>query len=296
MDKTITYDDLATELARVIRKGLPVTDTSAGDVLPHLRCVTAHAIHPDARLSRITALNDVLEDLLRDLGDTDEAGATRILFALADRHRGTTLTRRRELIASELGYNPDHVRQYIEKQLLRIVALQLGKLNAQYQPRAHLPPPEEITGDTPALTNDDYTAHEELASRLWSLIYALRADLIAIKREAEAGERTRKRTMDSALWETAQLLALIDTYIDQYGERILHGEVEYAAERLIRLAGWHPPFSDEENQRLRLTLVRGVATDRNNFLKRLRGSQAGRDLQTKWRKWMGEFAEERDET
>jgi hypothetical protein len=290
VDRTISYQELAKALGGVAKKGLPVTFETAGDALPHMRCVIARAVHPDARLSRIKALDQVLEDLLNNLGDSTDVQATRILFAVADRHRNTTLTHRRELIASLLDRDPDHVRQEIQPRLLMNLALEFGQLNAQYQPRVHLPPPEEIAGDTPSLTEGDFTAHEEIVSRIWSLVYAIRAEFISIKRQAAGNERTRHKTIDTALWATTQLLALIDKYIDEFGSRILHGDIEYAAERLIRLAGWHPPMTDEESQLLRLTLARGSAADRNSFLKRLRASSSGRELQAKWRRWMDEFA------
>src|SRR5687767_15749301 len=52
-------EELAVALAGLLPRGLPATEATAGDVLPNLRSVYARAVHPDVRLSRIDALNEL---------------------------------------------------------------------------------------------------------------------------------------------------------------------------------------------------------------------------------------------
>ena len=199
--KTVGMAELRAELARIYRDGLPATQDSAGDVLPNLRCVIARSIEPGSRLSRLATLNQLLEELLGGLdpaalkltGDLrgDSREATRILFALESRYRGMTLTRRREQAAQVMGYEPHHFRKRIEPKLLAHVTDVLYAVNLKYRSRARIGPPSEISGDTPKLGPEDYTAHEEALSRLWSLVYRYRAELIAMGRaraKAEDGQ------------------------------------------------------------------------------------------------------------
>jgi hypothetical protein len=52
----VSLEDLQHELRSLLRHGLPVTDETAGNVLPNLRCVIARATRPRSELSRIRAL------------------------------------------------------------------------------------------------------------------------------------------------------------------------------------------------------------------------------------------------
>ena len=51
-----------------------------------------------------------------------------------------------------------------------------------------------------------------------------------------------------------------------FRSRILHGDAEFSAEGLIRLAGWHYELTAEEGTRLRYVLAKSGEADRERFL------------------------------
>ena len=226
-------------------------------------------------LSRVKALNALLQGLLLGLGDAEEAQALQILFAARADSRGTTLTDRRSRAASvgTWDYDPTHFRKNIEPRLVRDLAWFLHDDSQTYTPRTkHAPPETEISGDTPALTPADVNEQEELVSRIWALVYELRAELIH-KALLEADPTTIEKAIDDAsgtcFWRVARLVTRIHDYLERYGDRILHGDAEFRAEGLIRLAGWTYELTTEETTRLRFAVAKVGHIDRDRFLRAL---------------------------
>ncbi len=67
------------------------------------------------------------------------------------------------------------------------------------------------------------------------------------------------------------------TTLERYGERIFHGQAEFRAEGLIRLAGWSYELSSDEATRLRSALAKAGERDRKRFLKEARAKGIGQD-------------------
>lgn len=238
----VSQEELAAELARVLRRGLPVTEASAGTVLPNLKSVFARAVHPGDALSRRDALNDLLPALIAKLEDETYREALRMLFGLAPGTRRARLTDRRRQAADLLHYNVDHFRTRIEPEMVTAVAEEIQRDLLRYKGRVKRATEAlEPTGDTPRLTVEDLTAEEELISRIWSRVYGLRAELIAhlrlVDQEGYAGQAEDHRQLAGR--EHDELQALIREYVTTYGKQLIaHGETEFAAEGLERLAGW----------------------------------------------------------
>lgn len=130
---------------------------------------------------------------------------------------------------------------------------------------------------------ESWTEQEELLCRIWSAVYGLRAQLIAVQRRLATGEESDASApaelahhLDSAKWQLARLLAAVASYLDQYGDEILHGETPFNVEGLVALAGWHGELGDDEAKRLRYILARVGADNRRAFLQALgtRGTQS----------------------
>jgi len=237
-----TSAPLKAALQGVLKFGLPLSERTAGDLLPNLRSVVARSIHPDDLLSRVDALNHLLVRLIADLPDDELGPAAPILFAIAPGTRGTTLTKRREECAALLHNDSDHFRKRVEPKIVELVAVAMHRDLLHYKSRVRrAPEAERSTGDTPVLTVDDLTDQEELVSRIWQHVYGLRAELIAVGRLSggDEGVRQVEDHRQAANRQHGELRRLIDVYVATYGERyIRHGDAEYDAEGIIRLAGW----------------------------------------------------------
>lgn len=271
METQTTPPDVG-EIAKAVRPlaaaGLPISPSFADVTLLGLRGVVARSIVPDERLSRVKALDDLLVRLLVHYPDDDLGEAARILFGIAPGARGTNLTRRRAMAAETIDREADHFRKRIEPTIIEQVAWQLHRDSQNYIPRGRaVPPPLESSGDTPVIrvgdvANADAAQHEELLSRLWAHVYALRAEILRVERlkswphdetEPTTSERVLSEAITARDYEADAVKKLVRVYIDAYGQRIRQGDAEFNAEALLRLAGWQgelatPLRSDNETK------------------------------------------------
>lgn len=236
----IDIDGIREALAALVTKGLPATATTAGPLLD-LRSVYARATHPYDPQSRLAALNQLLVRILADRDD-DRGEALRIMYGIAAGTRATNLTHRRTAASQVLGYETTHFRKDIEPQLIDELAADVYADLLRYKRRIRrAAESEEPTGDTPSLNAGDLTHEEELISRIWQHVYGLRAELIALARLSSdlimaAQVEDHRQAAERA---SARLRELIGEYTETYGtELIRHGEAEYQAEAIERLAVW----------------------------------------------------------
>ncbi|MDQ6783155.1 MAG: hypothetical protein M3063_06890, partial [Actinomycetota bacterium] len=172
--------DLVRELRLVVRHGLPTNQRRAGKLLPHLRNVVARSTHPDDLLSRIDALNYLLEKVIDDIGDDRTAQAARILFGVADGSAGTTLTVRRQRCAGLLEYDFDHFRKRVEGRILWSMAEAVHRDLVNYRARVRRATDAyQIGRPTPTLDKEEINPEDELLSRIWQRLYEVRAETIA---------------------------------------------------------------------------------------------------------------------
>ncbi|MCL4554356.1 MAG: hypothetical protein M1565_04375 [Actinobacteria bacterium] len=261
-DKPPRLDELVRDLKVVLKAGLPITPSLAIPALLALRGVWARAVDPEDELARVDAADRLLRAQLKKISlprmeRSQLAVAVANLFGTAG-SRGKDLTHRRIDAAHELGYDVDHLRKRIEPKIVEQLAWQLHQDSLQYVPRARKYPPAEASGDTPTITDEDISdperaRHEILLSRIWAEVYGLRADLIA--REVHQGKADKqavlRETSEAVELRMGVLLNYLDDYLTRYGDRILHGEAEFNAEALIRLAGWRGELSEQQARELR---------------------------------------------
>lgn len=226
----ISKERLVTELRGLLRRGLPVDERRAGEVLPRLRSVRARAVHPGSRLSCVDALNQLLVKLLVDLDDERFGPVAPILFAVAAGTRGTTLMQRRQRCAEVLQRDPDHFRKHLEPELLVLVADALHRDLLRYRPvPGTTVAPVDLTGQNPSLQPTDYTEKEELTSRIWQHVWGWRAELIAWQRmKGRPGYETQaEQYWQRAEVQKVELRRLKAVYAEKYGMEIRYGEVGY---------------------------------------------------------------------
>lgn len=263
LDRPPTLDVLVGALRPLLRSGLPATPDNSPDELLALRGVFARAVDPDDRLHRIKALDGLLRSQLVHFEDDTQSEAARVLFGLTPGTRGTSLTQRRSRAADELHCNEEHFRKRIEPKIVKQLAWQLHQDTQTYVPRARdVPPPLEISGDTPRITKGDVSSkeraeHEELLSRLWAHVYALRAEILRVERlkhwpydetEPKLSQEHFDRALESRHRQVNYVKRYVAQYIERYGTTLMHGEGEFNAQALLRLAGWAEKEFDAPEQ------------------------------------------------
>ncbi|KJL42015.1 hypothetical protein RR49_00313 [Microbacterium ginsengisoli] len=246
-------EDIAKALRKIVATGLPVSPSLTDETLLGLRGVVARSINRDDRLGRIKALDELLARLLVHYPDDTLGESARILFAIAPGYRGSNLTTRREAAAGAAEREVDHFRKRIEPEIITGVAWQLHRDSQNYIPRGRsVPPPLEASGDSPTIragdvANKEAAEHEELLSRLWAHVYALRAEILRVERlknwphdptEPTTSEKVLVEAIAARDYEVDAVKVLIATYTERYGQRIAHGDAEFNTEALLRLAGW----------------------------------------------------------
>jgi hypothetical protein len=252
-DSPPPVEHIAKALRPIVNTGLPVQPSFADETILGLRGVVARSVDPSDRLNRVKALDDLLARLLVHYPDDQLGPAARILFGLAPGMRGQNLTNRRLVAAGVIDREAEHFRKRIEPEIVSAVAWQLHKDSQNYIPRDRAtPPPLEASGDTPIIRVGDVSSkeaaeYEELLSRLWAHVYALRAEILRVERlrhwphdptDPALSEQKLIRATERREKEVENVKVLVRAYLDRYGQRIKHGDAEFTADSILRLAGW----------------------------------------------------------
>ncbi|MGQ0774493.1 MAG: hypothetical protein ACT4NY_08765 [Pseudonocardiales bacterium] len=259
-------EEVVAALARVLRRGLPVAASAADLVLLDLRGVVARAVDPDDEASRTAALDGVLHGLLARFPDVRYAEAARALFGLPPAAPGQNLTARRELAAGAAGHEVHHFRKRVEPRLIAQVASALLADADRFIRSRVIAPRLAPTTDRQPVPADPFAwevaEHEEVLSRLWAAIYALRAELLAVERLLSFGADRQQviRQAVTAAWRWALASAEATSYAAAFDANGVGGEV--SAYDLVALAGWIPPLSLEQQSRLVTATTRGADRDR----------------------------------
>jgi hypothetical protein len=232
--RRVTLDELQAELAKLIRKGLPLSLEAAGHVLPNLRSVVARAVHPDDSVSRVDSLNALLTRFIGELHDDRLGEPAKMIFGLASATGHTTLTARRLAAARYLGYDPDHFRKRVEPEVIRAVADLVYRDMLRYKKRVIGNLDTHAEGASFALSPEDITAEQELVSRVWSHAFGFRAEIIAAHRlRGEDGYDTKiEMYRQAATAHSVQLSALVAEYRRIFGPIIRLGNLEYRVEAI----------------------------------------------------------------
>ncbi|WP_280483904.1 hypothetical protein [Nocardia farcinica] len=238
----------------------------------------------DDLLDRRAALDGILRRILaHSFGDSPDGDTAAVLFGFAVGTKGTTLTQRRERCAELRGVGIDHWRKHLEPKVLEAVASELHLLNRHYEPRL-----AETVAHRPSLDDPDYTREgllrHELESHILKHMYGYRAELagmyVAVRFDAN---RDQDEHSDLALWEFTQLTLGMSRYVDEYGEKLMFLGTEDSIQAMLRIAGWHPPFTKREANWLGLAFIKAPEPTIGSFLDTLRSTELGRNLHAKWK-------------
>jgi hypothetical protein len=263
--KSPAVDEVVAAVGRLLRHGLPVTSASADPVLLDLRGIVARAVDPADEASRTAALDGTLRGLLARFPDGRYASAARALFGLPPAEPGQNLTVRRDLAAAAAEHEVHHFRKRVEPKLVERVAWEL-LADADRFTRSPMIAPRLVpaTNRQPVQADPfawEVAEHEEQLCRLWSAIYAARAELIAVERLISLhGDRTDiTHAAVTAAWRWAAARAEALNYAIAGAV-----ELESSVDELVALAGWIPRL--KATQRSRLTEAAAGGASREQFI------------------------------
>lgn len=249
-------------VTRLLRHGLPVTPASADAVLLDLRGIVARAVDPTDATSRTAALDGTLRGMLARFPDARYAPAARALFGLPPAEPGLNLTARRDLAAEQAGHEVHHFRKRVEPKLVEKIAWELLADADRFTRMPMIAPrlaPVTIRQPVPA---DPFawevTEHEEQLARLWSALYAARAELVAVERLVSlGGDRLDLiHAAVTAAWRWATARAEAISYTTSYGSASAPDK-DASVDDLVALAGWTPELTEAQASRLTEAAVGG---------------------------------------
>jgi len=240
-----------------------VTPAGADTALLDLRGIVARSVDPDDVSSRTAALDGTLRGLLARFPDARYASAARALFGLPPAGPGQNLTVRRDLAAELAGHEVHHFRKRVEPKLVEKIAWEL-LADADRFTRSPMIAPRlaPAAGRQPILADPfawEVAEHEEQLSRLWSAIYAARAELLTVERliSLEADRTDIGRAAVTAAWRWASARAEVIGYTTAFAP-----ELEQSVDDLVALAGWTPALTPAQTSRLTEAAAGGATRDR----------------------------------
>lgn len=273
-------ESVVAALGRLLRRGLPVTPATADAALLDLRGIVARAVDPADMASRTAALDGTLRGLLARFPDARYASAARALFGLPPAEPGQNLTVRRNLAAEQAGHESHHFRKRVEPRLIEKIAWELLADAERFTRSVMIAPRLAAVGGRQPVLPDPFAwevaEHEEQFSRLWSAIYAVRAELLAVERlvSLRADPMDILRTAVTAAWRWAAARAEAISYTTAFAP-----DLESSADELVALAGWTPTLTSAQASRLTEAATGG--TSREQFVAALHGETALGDVWTR---------------
>jgi hypothetical protein len=266
--KSPVEDEVVAAIGRLLRRGLPVTPATADPVLLDLRGVVARSVDPADEASRTAALDGTLRGLLARFSDARYASAARVLFGLPPAEPGQNLTVRREQAAEQAGHEVHHFRKRVEPRLIEKVAWELLADADRFTRSPMIAPRLAPVVERQPVPADPFAwevaEHEEQLSRLWSAIYATRAELLAVERviSLRADRIDILHTAVTAAWRWAVARAEAIGYTAAFAP-------DLDVDQLVALAGWTPPLT--KAQASRLTEAASGGASREQFVHSLHG-------------------------
>jgi hypothetical protein len=258
--KSPVEGEVVAAVGRLLRRGLPVIPATADPVLLELRGVAARAVDPADEASRTAALDGTLRGLLARFPDARYAAAARALFGLPPAEPGQNLTVRRRQAAEQAGHEAHHFRKRVEPRLVETLAWELLADADRFTRSPMIAPRLAPVAERQLVQPDPFVwevvEHEEHLSRLWSAIYAARAELLAVERLVSLGaDRTDViRAAVTAAWRWAGARAEAIGYTAAFAP-----DRDVAA--LVGLAGWTPPLAEAQVSRLVEAASGGVSRE-----------------------------------
>lgn len=263
---TPSPEELAADLARMLRSGVTIEACRKGNVLLKLSVVRAKAA--SERPDDLAAATNLLVREACAAVDGIELGGTAILLGIAPNYRGRPLKDRRIDAAAKLGYSVEHLRKDRTEPLLEAVADELYAMDSAYRLRhrhRELPPEQSVL-------RIDWLEQHRSYRRIWTPITGLRNDLDVLLdyfRSArdtghtpyDVDDATREDISDrlsSMTWHLARFSTELQRFVEREGGLWLLADAEaeiQAADAIYRITTLLP-FGEAD-----VSWARGILKD-----------------------------------
>lgn len=280
--------ELAAELAGLLRTGVTSGALTSCPGLLGLAVVAAKSASDKAGDRAVAASSLISEAAVRVDGVKDGAAAT--LLGVAQGSRGALLKERRRRAAGLLKVQPDHFRKEREDPLLEALADELYALDSAYRLR-HRHRMEGVRAPEDSALRVDWLAQHRSYRRIWTPVYAMRADLLVLLGYLRDGHDDHADVADrlcNVTWRYAQFLREIERFIENEGGLWLLADAtsEVAAADAVYRTEVLTPFGEADNSWLRLLLKQSAGEELEPFTDQLiAAGERRRELMGAWMAW-----------
>jgi len=284
--------ELAGELAGLLRTGVTGDSLRSCPALLGLALVAAKSASDEPADRAVAASSLIGEAAVRVDGVKDAAAAT--LLGVAQGSRGAPPKERRRRAAELLNVKPDHFRKEREDPLIEALAEELYALDSAYRLRhRHRMEAERLPEDSALRV--DWLAQHRSYRRIWTPVYAMRADLLVLLGYLRDGHDDQADIADrlcNVTWRYAQFLREIERFIEREGGLWLlaDAESEVAAADAIYRIQVLTPLGEADNSWLRLLLMQSEGDELDPFSELLiEAGERRRELMGAWMEWAGAY-------
>lgn len=286
-DARLIPDDaeLFREVRSLVRPGATTASLQKCPTLLGLAVVGAKAAS-DSAADRAAAASGVIAEAAVAV-DGSKNGATAVLLAVARGWRGSLVKDRRAKVAEMLDLTADHFREERERPLLLALSDRIFVMDAAHRLRHRhrdRPPPESSL-------RVDWLAQHRAYRRIWTPVYAMRADLLVLLGYLRDGETEEADIIDRLVnlsWRYAQFLRELERFVEVEGGVWLLSDLdaeETVADALYGI-GYHVPFGDADDSWLRLLLKQSAGEELEPFADQLMATgDRCKLLLDAWRGW-----------
>lgn len=282
-----TTDQLADELAVIVGEGFAPAQVERLPGLVGLSYVQHKAGTTDP-VACLVVLPDVLTEAVRRLGQSQSAEIATFLLGLG-KWRGRLAKERRHEAGRRLGVTADsfrrrHERRYLEESAAAVYAIEhVHRLRQAHRELGKREPVESGLAI-------NWLARHETYGRIWTAVWALRADLITyLSRHREhPDDPAVGKDLRSSLWWFARFLCEMDRFVKDYGGLWLLADLDAETEAAdaTYLISFHTPFSQADDSWLRATLRAAPNEELDPFVERIEQSERGQALLAQWEDWL----------
>lgn len=214
-------------------------------------------------------------------------GPTAALLGLASGTRGLNLMERRREAADLLDVSADLFRKHLEVNRIQALSDELAAMDSTFQARLG----HKLDGPSPpeSRLQIDWLKRHEAYRRIWSPVFALRADLLILLGylRADAPEHDVADRLMNLLWRRAQFTRSLNAFVEEFGGLWLLSDPnkESRAAEAIYVINRLGPGGENDDSWLRLKLGEAAEGELDPFGDLVWQEDQGKEMVVLWLDW-----------